>query len=162
MARRTTLRASDADRERVAERLRHATAEGRLRPEELEERLGAVFAARTYGELDELVADLPAPGLDRPRRSSELGWVRPAVALAVGIPVAIVVLSLFMFVLTGVLTVWGLWLIVGWWVFGHRGRYHGGQRDRDHAGRRYVGSMHGSSHWHGCGRPHAQHWRSWI
>lgn len=53
------LRASDSDRERVAERLRHATAEGRLRPEELDQRLGALFASRTYGELDRLVADLP-------------------------------------------------------------------------------------------------------
>ena len=42
MARRATLRASDADRERVAERLRHAAGEGRmLDPEELEERLEA-------------------------------------------------------------------------------------------------------------------------
>jgi hypothetical protein len=53
------LRASDSDRERVAERLRHATAEGRLGTDELDERLGALFASRTYGELDRLVADLP-------------------------------------------------------------------------------------------------------
>jgi Domain of unknown function (DUF1707) len=53
------LRASDSDRERVAERLRQATAEGRLGPDELGERLEALFASRTYGELDRLVADLP-------------------------------------------------------------------------------------------------------
>ncbi len=60
------MRASDLDREQVVERLRHATAEGRLRTEELEERLGAAYAARTYGELDPLVADLPAPLAARP------------------------------------------------------------------------------------------------
>jgi hypothetical protein len=54
-----SIRASDSDRELVAERLRHATAEGRLSTDELEERLEALSVARTYGELDRLVADLP-------------------------------------------------------------------------------------------------------
>ena len=54
-----SLRASDADREQAAAHLRQATAEGRLSAEELEERLDALFAAKTYGELDALVADLP-------------------------------------------------------------------------------------------------------
>ena len=59
MARRATLRASDADREQVTEQLRRAAGEGRILAEELEERLEAVFSARTYGELDAVVADLP-------------------------------------------------------------------------------------------------------
>jgi Domain of unknown function (DUF1707) len=54
-----SLRASDADREQVAERLRHATAEGRLSEDELEERLEALYAARTYGALHALTVDLP-------------------------------------------------------------------------------------------------------
>ncbi len=53
------LRASDSDREEVADRLRRATSEGRLTGDELEERLEALYAARTYGDLDALVADLP-------------------------------------------------------------------------------------------------------
>ncbi|MEU6443658.1 DUF1707 domain-containing protein [Streptomyces sp. NPDC047046] len=53
------LRASDADRERVAERLREAVAEGRLDMEEFDVRLGAAYAARTYGELAPLTRDLP-------------------------------------------------------------------------------------------------------
>jgi hypothetical protein len=36
-------------------------SEGRLAAEELEQRLGALFASRTYGELERLVRDLPAP-----------------------------------------------------------------------------------------------------
>ncbi|SDK67448.1 DUF1707 SHOCT-like domain-containing protein [Streptomyces indicus] len=53
------LRASDADRERVAEVLRNALAEGRLDMEEFDERLGAAYQARTYGELEPLTRDLP-------------------------------------------------------------------------------------------------------
>jgi hypothetical protein len=59
--RRPELRASDADREQVAERLRQAMSEGRLAAEELEDRLAGLFASRTYGELERLVRDLPAP-----------------------------------------------------------------------------------------------------
>ena len=56
------LRASDADRERVAEVLRDALAEGRLDMEEFEERLEATYKARTYGELTPITRDLPATG----------------------------------------------------------------------------------------------------
>ncbi|MFF8590757.1 DUF1707 domain-containing protein [Streptomyces sp. NPDC015220] len=54
------LRASDADRERVAEVLRDALAEGRLDMAEFEERLEATYQARTYGELAPITRDLPA------------------------------------------------------------------------------------------------------
>ncbi|MFE0175657.1 DUF1707 domain-containing protein [Streptomyces sp. NPDC059002] len=56
------LRASDADRERVAEQLRDAMAEGRLDMTEFEERLDATYKARTYGELEPLTRDLPSHG----------------------------------------------------------------------------------------------------
>ncbi|MBW5423175.1 DUF1707 domain-containing protein [Streptomyces sp. BG9H] len=56
------LRASDADRERVAEVLRDAMAEGRLDMTEFEERLDAAYKARTYGELEPLTRDLPVHG----------------------------------------------------------------------------------------------------
>jgi Domain of unknown function (DUF1707) len=56
------LRASDADREQVAERLRSAAGDGQLTVEELDERLHAAYAARTRRELEPLVADLQAPG----------------------------------------------------------------------------------------------------
>lgn len=52
-------RAGDADRDAVAEMLRIAAGEGRLDLSELEERLGQLNRAKTYGELDLLVADLP-------------------------------------------------------------------------------------------------------
>jgi DUF1707 SHOCT-like domain len=53
------LRAGDADRERVAERLRTALDEGRLNLYEYDDRLRDAYAAKTYAELDALLADLP-------------------------------------------------------------------------------------------------------
>jgi hypothetical protein len=72
------LRASDADREATAERLRVAAAEGRLDHEELEERLNLAFSAKLCSELGHLTADVtpaapaappapPAPTFVRPR-----------------------------------------------------------------------------------------------
>ncbi|MFJ8104304.1 DUF1707 domain-containing protein [Streptomyces sp. NPDC096132] len=57
------LRASDADRERVAEVLRDALAEGRLDMTEFEERLEQTYQARTYGELAPITRDLPVAGV---------------------------------------------------------------------------------------------------
>lgn len=56
------LRASDSDRERVAEILREAAGEGRLSLGELDERLEAAYAARTYAELEPITRDLPGTG----------------------------------------------------------------------------------------------------
>ncbi|HEV2637290.1 MAG TPA: DUF1707 domain-containing protein [Actinocrinis sp.] len=54
------LRASDSDRERVADRLREAAAQGQITLDELEERLEATYSAKTFGELAPVTADLPA------------------------------------------------------------------------------------------------------
>ncbi len=59
---RGNLRASDADRERVAEIVREAAGDGRLTMEELDERLDAVYAAKTYAELEPITQDLPQAG----------------------------------------------------------------------------------------------------
>jgi hypothetical protein len=56
------LRASHQDRDRVVEVLRVAAGDGRLTPEELDERLEAALTARTYAELTVLTADLPGLG----------------------------------------------------------------------------------------------------
>lgn len=56
------MRASDADRERVAELLRDAYAEGRLDVDEHAERIEAAYRAKTLGELVPLTRDLPAHG----------------------------------------------------------------------------------------------------
>ncbi|MER5883424.1 DUF1707 domain-containing protein [Streptomyces sp. NPDC001941] len=65
-----TMRASDADRDRVADILRDALAEGRLDAEEHAERIDGVYRAKTLGELEPLVRDLPAAGsAPRPARA---------------------------------------------------------------------------------------------
>ncbi|MEU5000774.1 DUF1707 domain-containing protein [Streptomyces sp. NPDC021622] len=56
------LRASDADRDRTADILREALAEGRLTAEEHGERIDGVYRAKTVEELAPLVSDLPAAG----------------------------------------------------------------------------------------------------
>lgn len=55
----TGIRCSDADRERVSERLRAAAGEGRLTMTELDERLAAAYAATYQHELAVLTTDLP-------------------------------------------------------------------------------------------------------
>jgi len=66
------LRASHADRDQIVELLRVAAGDGRLSPEELDERLDRALTARTYAELAALITDLPAGG----------GAVSPATALS--------------------------------------------------------------------------------
>ncbi|MGW6014663.1 DUF1707 SHOCT-like domain-containing protein [Streptomyces sp. NPDC055210] len=77
------LRASDADREQVAEVLRDALAEGRLDMAEFEERLEATYKARTYGELEPITRDLPASGVPAPAPAVSM-VKRPAGAAGTG------------------------------------------------------------------------------
>ena len=55
----STMRASDADRDRVADALREAYAEGRLDVDEHNERIDLAYKAKTLGELSPLLSDLP-------------------------------------------------------------------------------------------------------
>lgn len=135
MSNRSILRASDADREHVAERLRLATAEGRLLAEELEQRLGAAFKARTYGELDEVVADLPGTRVAQGRSRSSSAFARPAMLVALAV-IVLAVLAAAVLVITGVLAAWGMWMLIAWWMFGGRSR------------QRHRAVRHGRN-WHG-------------
>ena len=57
------LRAADADRAAVATVLGQHMSAGRLTMDEYDERLARAYAAKTYGELDQITADLPSTGL---------------------------------------------------------------------------------------------------
>jgi hypothetical protein len=67
--------AGNADRERAVGVLRAGFTEGRLTQDELDDRVARAYAARTYGDLWALTADLPAgplpypPGLPYPQAS---------------------------------------------------------------------------------------------
>ncbi len=65
-----TLRASNDDRQRVLDQLQAQYVAGRLTSEELEERIERGVAARTLGDLDALVADLPDAGASSADRTS--------------------------------------------------------------------------------------------
>jgi Domain of unknown function (DUF1707) len=121
------LRLSDAEREEAARVLGEHFAVGRLTAEEHAERHDQIFAARTYGELPSLFADLPgglpfAPTVDRrPRRSPRIArawggsppWgVLRVVAMMI---IAIVVVTHLPLILVG---------LVAWWLIIHRGWRH--------------------------------------
>jgi hypothetical protein len=131
------LRASDEDRERTVELLREHCAVGRLTADEFQDRLELAFAARTRGDLDVLVADLPAidlyrlpsagirpaprrrgSGLDRTSHGALLpSHSAPWIAWAAGSAVVVA-----LWVAVGVLTggaawiPWFLLVIVPWWL----------------------------------------------
>ncbi len=155
MVRRSALRASDADREYVAERLRNAAVEGRILAEELEHRLEAAFAARTYGELSALLSDLPReahPDRRLPRIPMRL---RPASVLALVLifPIALAVAAAAIVAIAALFTVWVVAVTLaavflgprakhlrhGPWAIGYRAWYsHRGTRRED---RRIAGGF---------------------
>ena len=122
------MRASDADRDEVLDRLRAAHVEGRLDHGELTDRAGTALAARTVGELTALTADLPPAGSPRPV-SGTPAWAggvgSPAVLVAGGrcsnhaglVLLIAVCFTLGVTVLTGGhLFLWPGWLVF-WMVF---------------------------------------------
>jgi hypothetical protein len=72
------LRAADADRDRAADLLRTAAAEGRITFEELDERVSQAYAAKTFADLQAITRDLPGPGVTPPVPAA-----RPAASPAV-------------------------------------------------------------------------------
>ncbi|MHA7959945.1 DUF1707 SHOCT-like domain-containing protein [Streptomyces sp. L500] len=104
------MRASDAERERIAEVLREAVAEGRLTMEEFEERLDAAYKARTHAELTPLVRDLPvAPDAGRaavaPVPAGGGGWAERVGGSATS---------------TWAMAIWGGFSRAGRWTVGRR------------------------------------------
>lgn len=124
MVRRSHLRAADADREYVAERLRNAAAEGRLLADEFEHRLGAALSARTYGELDAVVADLPRDRAVGPARRRPPVRLRPAtlVALAILFPLAVALTVALAVAVAALFTTWAVAVGVATLLLGPRAR----------------------------------------
>jgi hypothetical protein len=122
------IRASDSDRDRAASLLREHHAAGRLTAEEFNERLDHAFAARTVGEIDNLLKDLPGIDLyrlpdaaltrqprqrQRPRPSSGRGSQAWLTAWGCWFTV-----SLVCFVIWGLTSapgyIWPLWVAAPW------------------------------------------------
>ncbi len=99
-------RASDAERDSVISDLRAPAGEGRLTVEELDERIAAAFAAKTRAELAPLVADLPR----RPRPVTDRRDFREHLRSYV----AVMLLLVAIWALTGAGYFWPIWPILGW------------------------------------------------
>jgi len=143
------LRASDADRQKVVDRLQEAFTEGRLDLTELDERTAGAYAAKTVGDLKPFTVDLPAPGtrsvptppkpvekkssvedaVDRLKAGVAAlpSWVMPLVGVIVAINVVGWVFASMSHGAHGVFPWWIFLIII--WVAG--GRAHHRQRHED-------------------------------
>jgi VIT1/CCC1 family predicted Fe2+/Mn2+ transporter len=134
MRRHSQLRASDADRDTIVERLRKAAGEGRISSEELEERVDAALRARTYGELEWLIADLPRTDVARRRRPSlaRSTYVGAGALAAVTVPlVAMAIVIVFVLAAAALTAAWWIVAIALWMVCRGAGRRrHGWRRPR--------------------------------
>jgi hypothetical protein len=95
------MRASDAEREATVLELRGQAAAGRLDVDELEQRVEAAFAARTCEELADLSQDLPVPP------DSDF-------AEHLGVFLAVQLLLVTIWALTGAGYFWPIWPFMGW------------------------------------------------
>ncbi len=105
------VRASDADREKIIDRLRLAMNEGRLTLPEFDERLQQVYAAKTYGELTPLLSDLPAHRQSQQARGAGI----PQWITIMWIPwVFVNVLCAAIYLATGAGYFWPFWVAAPW------------------------------------------------
>ena len=110
---RPELLASDADREHIAALLRHHSLEGRLTHDDLDERLGETYGARTIGQLWQTLRDLPVERAaapvphPAPQGNSTAGkmvvWTLVGVAAVTVAPVAVALVFGLVAALLGVL-----------------------------------------------------------
>lgn len=126
MSRPGDLRASDADRDRIVERLHKAATEGRIAAEELEQRVTTALRARTYSELERTVSDLPVRREGRaPVRRSSAGWALSAIrANPMLLLFVIPALAVTAAMLLAATIVWGVLMIVIMVMGGHSRRPH--------------------------------------
>jgi Domain of unknown function (DUF1707) len=117
---RRTLRAADADRQAVADRLLRAHTEGRLDLLEYDDRLARTYRAVTYGELTDLLADLPAqppsPVPPRPAAPSARS-LPPVLRVLWTLWLSVVSVNLCVWLLVSIGngrpdTFWPMWLLV--------------------------------------------------
>ncbi|MGH3755111.1 MAG: DUF1707 SHOCT-like domain-containing protein [Pseudonocardiaceae bacterium] len=112
---RDRMRAADTDREWVAEQLRAAHDEGRLDLTDYDERVQQAWAARTYGELAALTADLPQaqrPAAPAARHEVRQPHRRGRAAVAAWASASVINLLIWAIVSLATLS-----LIYPWWVW---------------------------------------------
>ncbi|MGI8507186.1 MAG: DUF1707 SHOCT-like domain-containing protein [Solirubrobacteraceae bacterium] len=156
------VRASDADRERLAAELNEHTVEGRLSTDELEQRLQEVYAARTTAELDALRRDLPETPAQRAlTHAARRSQLTRRLMQETGGSAALFVVCTVIWLASGAHgQFWPVWVLIlvvmslarsGWALFGpapdldaveqhlDRRRSHRLERDEHRRGRRGLG-----------------------
>jgi hypothetical protein len=114
---RDDLRASDADRQAVVERLRRAHDEGRLDLSEFDDRARRAYAARTYAELGRLTSDLPAdPAASRLPAIAESDRIRSRRGLSPAVSVWLLA-SVVNFVIWAIVSIATGELEYPWWIW---------------------------------------------
>jgi hypothetical protein len=120
------LRASDADRQRVADLLREHCAQGRLTLEEFDERLGQTLASKTLGQLQEPLRDLPVRFQPTPPATTPASTPVARTAAPAPVPshklfrghattyATTMVFLVIIWALTGGGYFWPIWPILGW------------------------------------------------
>ena len=104
---------SDRERERAVVLLRDGGAEGRLTPQELEERVERALGARTRGELASVIGDLPdGAAATKPARAVHGG--RSAMRRQVAIYAAVNLLLVVVWAVSGAGYFWPVWPLLGW------------------------------------------------
>ncbi len=102
------LRASDADRDAAADRLRQHHTDGRLDQDEFQERLDKCFAAKTIGDLSELTRDLPGDPAQR-RAGGRTGFgLIGCLRMIPILPIILAIIAIHLIV--GVVS--GLWVLI--------------------------------------------------
>jgi len=125
----STIRASDAERDRMAAALAEHAGAGRLTQDELSERLDSVFAARTRGELEAVLHDLPVvPG--GPDSGRGRGQARGELRGHLAAFVLVNLLLVGIWALSGAGYFWPAWPLLGWGLglASHASEAHGGRR----------------------------------
>ncbi len=114
------VRAGDRERERTANQLGQALAQGYLAMDEYEARLQAAFAANTTAELSQVVVDLPLERISRNdprRRDARRRAARRGVHIHLAAYLAMVVIVLVVWLAVGITAgawyFWPIWPILG-------------------------------------------------
>ncbi|WP_459957143.1 DUF1707 domain-containing protein [Nocardia sp. IFM 10818] len=109
------MRASDADRQQIVNRLQLAMNEGRLSLHEFDERLQQVYSAKTYGELSPILSDLPAQRTQRAQPAGKSKGRVPQWITIMWIPwVFVNALMVLIWLATGLGYFWPFWVAVPW------------------------------------------------
>jgi hypothetical protein len=144
MALNPEMRASDADRDRVAAALREHCAQGRIDVEELNDRLEGVYSARTLGDQQKVTEDLPEEDLyelpvpawrqSTPARGTDGGLVPTAMragwATYGTVNLLLVVIWLLSAASSGAWYPWWIWVAGPWGALMLAGQIFGPRDDR--------------------------------